>query len=392
MIERILIPVILLIVLSGWYLWLYRLRTVRRRAVALLCLVPSAVITIYTVYLAALPDFAPAKTTVLNVYLFLLGLVAVPQTLFALCSATGGLVRRLTHGRRNWGDVVGTLVVLLVWYVLVFGSFVGFNKVEVRHITYTSDNLPEAFDGYRIVHFSDVHLGTFDASRDDLPARAVDIINAQKADLIAFTGDLQNMRPSEIAPYEALLASLKARDGVVSVLGNHDYAHYVKASEAEKAANVREHIAAHRRLGWTLLMNGHRTIRRGADSIVVGGMENDGDGKRFSQAGDIGKTLAGVTDSAFVVMLEHDPSSWRRKILPQSRAQLTLSGHTHAMQFEVMDWSPASFVYDEWGGVFYEGGRAINVSTGLGGFIPFRFGVPGEIVVIELRRAGKQTD
>lgn len=204
--------------------------------------------------------------------------------------------------------------------------------------------------------------------------------------MVVFTGDLQNMQPGEVLPHEQTLARLHARDGVYSVLGNHDYAQYIHADEAVKTANVRYIRESQRRMGWTLLDNAHRVIRRGADSIVIAGMENDGDGRHFPQKGDIARTLHGVSDSSFVVMLQHDPTSWRRKILPQSGAQLTLSGHTHAMQFCLFGWSPSSLIYSEWGGMFYEGNRAINVSTGLGGFIPFRFGVPGEIVVITLKR------
>lgn len=114
-------------------------------------------------------------------------------------------------------------------------------------------------------------------------------------------------------------------------------------------------------------------------------MENDGNGKHFPQKGDIKKTLNGVSDHDFIIMLEHDPTSWRRKILPQSSAQLTLSGHTHATQFKLFGWSLASMIYTEWGGMYYDNERAINVSTGLGAFLPFRFGVPGEVVVITLK-------
>ena len=179
---------------------------------------------------------------------------------------------------------------------------------------------------------------------------------------------------------------IKAKDGVYSVLGNHDYANYIHASPSTKVANERETVRLIRQMGWHLLVNDHVAVRRSSDSIVVAGMANDGDSIHFPRLGDIQKTLNGVNPEAFVTMLEHDPSSWRRKILPESHAQLTLSGHTHAMQFALFGWSPASLIYDEWGGMFFEGDRAINVSTGLGGFIPFRFGMPSEIVVITLRK------
>lgn len=374
-----------MIVLSNAYLhWCYLRRRVSP-AVALLCWTPGLLMLAYTVFMAVQRDFAPADNTLLNIYLFLFGLLVVPSAVFALCSAIGRGVGRLFCLRRNYGNAVGAVLVLLIWYVLFYGSFVGFNKLTVRHVEYASDRIPPAFDGYRIVHFSDAHVGTYGTSRAHLLRRAVDSINAQRADVIMFTGDLQNMQPGELAPHEDVLASLRAADGVFSVLGNHDYAQYVSADEATKAANCRRVVEAQRRMGWTLLLNDHATIRRGADTIVVAGMENDGDGKHFPQKGDIGKTLRGVQDDAFVVMLEHDPNSWRRTILPRSEARLTLSGHTHAMQFCLFGWSPASLIYSEWGGMFEEGDRAIDVSTGLGGFIPFRFGVPGEIVVITLR-------
>ncbi|MDE5947983.1 MAG: metallophosphoesterase [Prevotella sp.] len=393
MIARILIPVLLMIVLADGYVHLRYLRGRVSTKAVLLWWLPGALMVFYTVFLALQKDFAPSDNGLLDAYLFLLGMIVVPKLVFVICSAAGWgiscMVHRLLHRsgpRLNYGNAVGVVMVLLIWYVLFYGSFVGFGKLTVRHVEYASEDLPEAFDGYRIVHFSDAHVGTYGRDRQHMLRRNVDSIMAQRPDMIVFTGDLQNMQPGELTPHETLLASLNAPDGVFSVLGNHDYADYIKADEATKAANCRAMVDSQRRMGWTLLNNENRTVRRGADSIVVAGMENDGDGKKFPQKGDIAKTLRGVGDSAFVIMLEHDPSSWRRKILPQSATQLTLSGHTHAMQFALWGWSPASLVYSEWGGMFTEGSRAINVSTGLGGFIPFRFGVPGEIVVITLKK------
>lgn len=393
MIARIFIFVLMLIVLTDGYVHLRYLRHRASTKVILLWWLPGVLMAFYTVFLTLHKDFAPTDGRLLDVYLFLLGLIVAPKLVFVIFSAAGWgvscLVHRLLHRsgpRRNYGNIVGLVLVLLMWYVLFYGTFVGFDKLTVRHVEYASKDLPAAFDGYRIVHFSDAHVGTYGVDGQSLLRRDIDSIMAQRPDMIVFTGDLQNMRPDEVTPHEALLASLHAPDGVFSVLGNHDYADYIKADEATKAANCRAMIDIQRRIGWTLLLNENRTVCRGADSIVVAGMENDGDGRKFPQKGDIGKTLENVGDSAFVIMLEHDPSSWRRKILPQSTARLTLSGHTHAMQFALWGWSPASLVYSEWGGMFTEGDRAINVSTGLGGFIPFRFGVPGEIVVITLKK------
>ena len=165
------------------------------------------------------------------------------------------------------------------------------------------------------------------------------------------------------------------------------YADYIKVEPAEEVANVQETMRLQRQFGWNLLLNERCAVHRGGDSIVFAGIENDGrnlDGKRSS----LEKTLKGVNDSAFVVMLAHDPAEWRRKILPKSRAQLTLSGHTHGGQVSLFGFSPVSLAYSEFEGEYEDEGyaRSIYVSKGLGGLIPFRFGCPGEIVVITLHK------
>ena len=262
--------------------------------------------------------------------------------------------------------------------------FFGFEQLEVRHIEYASPDVPKAFDGYRIVQFSDAHVGSMTGIHKGMLERAIDSIMTQHADMIVFTGDLQNIVPEELHEHLPQLRRLQAADGVFSVLGNHDYDYYQTGDSAAKQANCRMTCQMEREAGWSLLTNEHRIIRRGADSIVIGGMENWGDVKRMPRRGDVAQTLQGIDTTAFVVMLQHDPSAWRQKILPECHAQLTLSGHTHGMQFAIFGWSPMSLKLNEWGGMFREGNRALYVSTGLGGLVPFRLGLPGEIVVITL--------
>ena len=388
MIARIFVYLLLMIVLPCLYVDLRYLRRKRfgRVWVRMLWWLPGFCMTVFTVVLAMHPDFAPADTTALNFYLFLLGLLVVPNFVFALCSVVGLALKKWLHMRRNYGNHVGLAMVAVHWYVLIYGSTIGFNEIVVKHIDYASADLPAAFDGYRIVQFSDAHVGTYSSDRDYLLDAAVDSINAQHADMIVFTGDLQNMRPVEVERHARTLSALHAPDGVFSVLGNHDYADYLHADTATKAANCRRMVDLQRQMGWTLLRNGHGVVRRGGDASLVAGMGNVGISKSSPERGDIGKTLSGTSPRDFVLMLQHDPSCWRRKILPQCNAQLTLSGHTHGMQFELFGWSPIAFKYSEWGGLYREGARAIFVSTGLGGFLPFRFGVPGEVVVITLHR------
>ena len=386
MIARIFVYLILFITLPDLYLDRRMLRRHTRYLwwQRVLWWLPGAFMFVYTIILATQRDFAPRSMLVLDIYLLLLGVMVAPKFVYAACSFLGWAHCRFWRQRNNWGNLVGFVLALAVVGTVVYGGTAGFNRLEVRHVEFASPDLPEAFDGYKIVHFSDLHAGTYGASHASVLRRGIDSINAQGADIVAFTGDLQNMEPRELRPFAALLSGIRARDGIFSVLGNHDYAAYIDATDDVKAANERELQEMERSFGWELLNNTNRVIRRGGDSIVVAGMENDGR-PPHPQRGDISRALAGTRAGAFVVMLEHDPSAWRRVILPKSGAQLTLSGHTHAGQLEAFGWSPAALSYDEWGGLYYVGRRAIHVSRGMGGFIPFRLGAWNEVTVITLK-------
>lgn len=357
---------------------------------------PCAAMVAYTTYLAMEPNFIPDndRIMVLYIYLLLIGLVIAPLWIFILCSLAGRgcsalirkySVKRQSKPRKNYGNILGVVLIPIVWFIVLWGAFPGFNKFEVNHTDYVSEELPQAFDGYRIVILSDAHVGSYQQHNTWVLEQAIDSINAQQPDMIVFTGDLLNIQPADLYPHIKTLSKLKAKDGVFSVLGNHDYAEYLGCDEAIKAANCKETISLEKQLGWTLLLNESQTIRRDSDQIILAGMENDGDGKHFPQKGDIAKTLKDVKDGDFVLMLEHDPSSWRRKIIPDGRAQLTLSGHTHAMQFNILGWCPMSVLGKEFWGWYEEGRQKLFVTAGLGGLIPFRFGATGEIVVLTLK-------
>ena len=387
MIARIFIPIILAIVLPDLYFDLHYLRRSSWRIwwKRLLWWLPSIGLLGYTVALASIRNFAPDDLFWLNLYLFLVGSIVTPKAIFAFCSGLGLLYCRLTHTRNNWGTLVAPPLCLFSLYILIYGSTLGFRKLEVRHIDIYSRELPKAFDGYRIAQFTDAHVGTLTGNRYKMLTRVIDSLNAQNADAIVFTGDLQNMQPSELYPVQDLLKSLHAKDGVFSVLGNHDYSQYIKADPAVKAANEREVISRERQFGWTVLLNEHHTIRRGKDSLVIAGEENDGL-PPFPDRGDINKTLEGISPSAYVVMLQHDPSAWRRSILPKSQVQLTLSGHTHGGQIQLFGLRPTMLTSKEDYGLYLDGNRALYVSAGISGLIPFRFGIPGEIAVITLHK------
>lgn len=397
MIARSFVLFLLLLVLPYLYIDLKYFRQKKVWWKRVLLYLPCVAMVAYASYLAMERDFIPGNDRIFILYgfLLLLGVVVIPLWIFIICSLLGRgcskLVRKfkspeqLLKPAKNYGNLTGIASIPLIWLMVGWGSSLGFNKFEVNHIEYASSDIPKAFDGYKIVLFSDAHVGSYQKRNSDVLRQAIDSINAQKPDMIVFTGDLQNIQPSELYPHREVLGSLQAKDGIYSVLGNHDYASYLGCDEAVKAANDKEIISLQRQMGWTVLLNEHRTIQRDTSSFILAGMENDGDGKHFPQKGDIAKTLDGVADGKFILMLEHDPSAWRRKIIPDGRAQLTLSGHTHAMQFNILGWCPMSLTGKEFWGWYEEGHQKLFVTAGLGGLIPFRLGATGEIVVLTLR-------
>lgn len=386
MIAKSFLLFLALVVLPQLYFdWRYLWKKVWWKRVLLW--LPTIAMLVYTIILALERNFMPEYQNSLFLYLFLLFIWTIPKAGYALCSWLGRCVGFWRKRHTNYGNLVGLFLVLFLWVVAFYGIFWGTRQLEVREIEYASSDLPESFDGYRIVQFSDAHVSTLQGLSYLRPyfEKVIQTINELQGDIVVFTGDLQNTQPQDLYPAMDLLSTIQAKDGVYTVLGNHDYAAYLDCDKVEEVANLRETCSLEQQLGWTLLKNSHHTIQKGKESIVIAGMENDGEG-RFPQLGDIQNTLKGVGEDAFIVMLEHDPTSWQRKILPESRAQLTLSGHTHGGQFKLFGWSPVSLVTHEWLGRYDEGDRTLYVTAGVGALIPFRFGVPGEIVVITLKR------
>lgn len=386
MIARISIIILLVTLLPDIYM--YR-RYVKRRLgnvwARIAWWLPTLLITVSTIGVSLTRDFAPHNLTLFNTYLFITALVVLPKFSFVLCSLAGRLARRMLKLRRNWGNYVGLVLVLAGLYILFHGTMVGTDRLNVRQVTIEFDDLPKAFDGYRIAQFTDVHLGSM---KDELMLRAVTAIDDMRPDLIVFTGDIQNMGPDELPRFAQTLKRLKAKDGVMSVLGNHDYSRYVNLPPDEALRNERMTRDFETSVGWQLLLNDNRIVRRGSDSIVIAGGENDGR-PPFPAKADLKKTMRGIHAKSFVVMLQHDPSAWRRHILPQTNAQLTLSGHTHGGQISLFGLRPTELVGKEDDGLYVEGKRKLFVSTGLGGFVPFRFYMNPEVVEITLKKTNK---
>ena len=387
MIARIIIPILLAIVLPDIYIDMHYWRHYKgytwwRR---LLWWLPSVLMVAYSIAIASTRNFVPDEMMFINVYMMLVGLVVMPKMLFALCSGIGYLVCKYTHRRRNYGNFIWLPFAAGAIYIIMYGFIVGFGKLEVKHLDLYFDDLPEAFEGYRIVHFSDAHVGSFQYDKKSILQRDIDSINAQKADMVVFTGDIQNMQPDELLPVMPLLSKVKAKDGVYSVLGNHDYSIYIDATEDVKKANIKATVDREQQMGWTVLRNDNRVIRRDADSLVIAGEENGGR-KPSPKLADLEKSLHGVGKGAFIVMLQHDPNVWQEKIVPDGRVQLTLSGHTHAGQVSVFGLRFTQLTAHNHYGLYNQGRQQLYVTSGLGGVVAMRFGATAEIAVITLHK------
>lgn len=278
-------------------------------------------------------------------------------------------------------------LVMMVWAVLAWGCFVGRWRLQTIRLEYAHPDIPSAFDGYKIVHISDLHLSTFDDNPKQLQ-RFVDSINALEPDLICFTGDLVTFGTSEAEPYTTTLRQLQATNGVISVLGNHDFLIYNRKLADEKTREKEVEAISqyeHEQLGWRLLRNEHTVIERNGAMITLIGVDNTvGKGQGFStiNRGDLSKAMAGT--NGFRILLTHDPSHWRSEVLPDSDLPLTLSGHTHSAQVRLFGWTPASWMFKEAWGRYDENGQTLNVNAGLGCTLPIRVNCPAEVTLITL--------
>lgn len=400
MLLRILILIILLLTLPDIYIYLMY---IRRRAqkwwLRLLWFTPSLCIAIAAGSIISSNDMKPEHQAWVSIFMFFFLACCAPKTLFMLLDGVGQsinwVVSRGAKTRDEEGDcffvrifrIIGMSLAIFAFSLLCFGYFVGRHYYVVHRQTFYFPDLPKQFEGYRIAQFSDMHIGTLRDGHEEDARKIVDLINAQNCDAILFTGDLVNHQSAELDGFRRDLSKLYAPDGVYAVMGNHDYSMYLKyPDEKDREADVKELQRRVRSYGWTLLLNEHRILRRGKDSLIIAGVENDGR-PPFPALGDLPKTMKGLKRNCFTVLMSHDPTHWRRNIIPQTSIQLTLSGHTHAGQLKVFGWSPVAHVYREWSGAYSEGKQILNVSDGVGAIMfPFRFGAWPEVNVITLRR------
>lgn len=313
-------------------------------------------------------------------------LFILPKTIFMLCSLIGVLIHFIIRRcPRSPFTVIGLVLGIVSFFNILYGSIAGITRFEVKETEFYSNDLPKGFDGYRIVQISDIHIGSWQGNPKAIK-RLVDMVNEQKPDLIVFTGDLVNQQSHELDGFQDILSQLHAPDGVYSILGNHDYGSYYhwKSKKAE-IANLDNLIQQQKAMGWKLLNNEHDILYHNNDSIALIGVENDGE-PPFSQFADLHKAMQG-TEGMFQILLSHNPTHWRREVLPDTNIPLMLAGHTHAMQGILFGHSLAELIYPEWSGMYNEGNRALYVNIGIGYVgLPFRFGAWPEITVLTLRK------
>lgn len=294
------------------------------------------------------------------------------------------------HRSRIFTRIVLSLTVFVALSI-IYGIFIGKYNYKVRQEIVHFETLPPAFNGMRILHISDLHVGSWDNKK--AIEKGIRLINEQSYDLLVFTGDFVNTLASEADPWTTLISQIKTpKYGKYAILGNHDYGEYVVwPNEDAKAKNFEEIKRNIEKSGFTLLMNENVALSNHQDTIYLLGVENWG--TNFKKVGDLKKTTDGVSMNDFKIVLTHDPSHWTAEIVghPQ-QYQLTLSGHTHGMQFGIdipgiIEWSPSKYIYPEWGGLYQQKNQYLYVNRGFG-FHAYsgRIGIWPEITVIELKK------
>ncbi|MGB2171482.1 MAG: metallophosphoesterase, partial [Flavobacteriaceae bacterium] len=320
-------------------------------------------------------------------------LIRLPQGLYHYFVEKGE--SNYLPSRRKFISQIALGLAAIPFASLLIGMVRGKYNYKVLHYELEFDDLPKAFDGLKMVQISDIHSGSFD-NRDKV-AYGIDLINQQHPDLIVFTGDFVNNKAEELLPWKEAFSQLKAPMGKYSVLGNHDYGDYVAwPSKEAKQKNLKQLLDYQKQMGFRVLLNETAFLDKAGERIALIGVENWGKGG-FKKAGNLETSVQKVNKEDFKILLSHDPSHWEAKVLPHPfHFQITLSGHTHGMQFGIeipgwFKWSPVKWRYKQWAGLYQEKQQWLNVNRGFGflGY-PGRVGIWPEITVITLKRSLKE--
>ena len=327
--------------------------------------------------------------TIISLVLLTEDIFRVPQAIYNYLTKIPGEMKFIPS-RRSFVSKIALGLAAIPLTSLLYGMYKGKYNFKVLKYELEYDDLPEAFDGFTITQISDIHSGSFD--NVEKVNYGIDLVNKQQSDVILFTGDLVNNTSKEVLPWIPHFKKFNAPNGVYSVLGNHDYGDYMRwDSPDEKLKNIKALYKAHKDMGWDLLLNESRFIEKDGQRMAIIGVENWGTG--FKKVGDLEKALENVDEFDFKILMSHDPSHWEAKVLPHPHTvHLTLSGHTHGMQFGIeipgwFKWSPAKFRYKQWAGIYEQAKQRLNVNRGFGYLAyPGRVGIWPEITVITLKK------
>ena len=352
--------------------------------------------------LASMNDILSTCLPGFSIIFFLAKIVLI---IFLIPSLILSAIQQAFHGNDSRGYLSGGIKFFkrmgiffgsLALAGLLVGSTVWVYKFKIHRIEVSIKNLPEAFEGLRVVQLSDIHLGSWLNIKP--LQRAVDEANALNPDIIVFTGDMVNYSTAEVRGFESTLAQLHAPLGIYAILGNHDYGDYVSwNSTREKEENLQQLVEFYDKLGWKLLRNETVTIKKDSATLLIAGVENWSATSRFKKYGDLKKTMENVSYGDLNILLSHDPTHWETEVSKDyPKFDLTLSGHTHGMQLGIeafgLKWSPARYLYDHWAGltsVVTPGGHKsyMYVNRGLGHIAyPGRVGILPEITLLTISR------
>lgn len=378
-------------ILSDIYLYFVLRSTFRRKVWAIVHVAFAAIFNIafLTVLLYPVRTTANDRLPVVMWTIYIYGSIYLPKYLYVVLDVISRVPRLFNHDPWRWLSVVGSVSATLLFVVMWWGALYNRFDLEVKEVDVCDNSLPANFEGYRIALVSDLHLGTF-GDDTTFVHKIVERINVLHPDIIVFSGDIVNRNSAELKPFVRTLSALKAKDGVYSVMGNHDYGDYMDwPDETTKACNLQSLKDMQKQMGWHLLNNEYTAIGRGNDSIIVVGVENIGD-PPFHVYGDMHKAYSTPGDDKFKILVSHNPSHWDKEIqnIDTVNVALTMSGHTHAMQLSILGFSPIKWRYPHWGGLYADSkGQHLYVNIGAGevGF-PARIGARPEITLITLKR------
>ena len=316
--------------------------------------------------------------------------IYIPKYIYIVCDLVARIPLLLKKQRIKWVSKTGIILGVVSFCLMWWGALVNRFNIDVNEIEVPISSLPTPFDGYRVAQISDLHVGTFGIDTTFL-AEVVEKINSLDVDAVMFTGDIVNRNSAELQPFVSTLSRINARDGVFSVLGNHDYGDYSDWESPEaKEKNLKLMHKLQKQMNWTLLLNETKQVYRGNDSIFIIGVENLGD-PPFKNYGSLSNAYTTINDSTIKILLSHNPAHWERDIKDKkdNNIALTLSGHTHAMQMSIGSFSPAALRYKYWGGLYVDdSNHYLNVNVGIGEVaLPMRIGATPEITVLTLRKA-----